>query len=68
MFQRWVGVSVRDSKQFYFLKKRKSEICLEGGSGFPSSGYQTIFFKKEKFLIFKTHLGRGNSFRRWLGV
>jgi hypothetical protein len=30
---------VWDSKQFYFLKKekRKSEICLEGWLGFPSS-------------------------------
>jgi hypothetical protein len=49
MFQRWVGVSVRDSKQFYFLKKEKEKVkyVWKVGRGFPVLDIKHLKKKRE---------------------
>jgi hypothetical protein len=51
MFQRWVGVLVRDSKQFYFLEKEKGKVkyVWKVGRGFPVLDSKQFLLKKENF-------------------
>ncbi len=66
MFQRWVPVLVRDSKQFYFLKKEKGKVkyVWKVGWGFPLLDSEQ-FFKTKQIINFQDHSFLLDPSRKW---